>query len=196
VVRNFRPTVLIGTSGQPGCFTEDIIKQMADNVVRPAIFALSNPTSKTEVRPADVFVWTGGKALVTTGSPFSPVEYEGRWWEISQGNNVLCFPGIGLGVLASGARRVTDGMLLAASRAVAEQVDEKQRAAARLFPPVRDIRSCSKKVALAVAEAALATGAIPDSDAEGLSSELLAERIGAEMWDPEYVPYRYQRSQS
>jgi malate dehydrogenase (oxaloacetate-decarboxylating) len=194
VVRNFRPTILIGTSGQPGCFTEDIVKQMADNVERPAIFALSNPTSKTEVRPADVFAWTGGKALITTGSPFSPVEYEGRWWEISQGNNVLCFPGIGLGVLASGARRVTDGMLLAASRAVAEQVDEKQRAAARLYPPIRDIRSCSEKVALAVAEAALATGAIPERDAEGLNSEVLAEHIEAEMWYPEYVPYRYRRS--
>lgn len=158
------------------------------------IFALSNPTSKTEVRPADVFEWTKGKSLIATGSPFSPVEYEGRWWEISQGNNVLCFPGIGLGVLASGAQRVTDGMLLAASRAVAEQVDDKQRAAARLYPPVRDIRSCSNKVALAVAEAALRTGAIPESDAEGLNSELLVERATAEMWDPEYVPYRYQRS--
>ncbi len=85
-------------------------------------------------------------------------------------------------------------MLLAASRAVAEQVDEKQRAAARLYPPIRDIRSCSEKVALAVAEAALATGAIPERDAEGLNSEVLAEHIEAEMWYPEYVPYRYRRS--
>jgi malate dehydrogenase (oxaloacetate-decarboxylating) len=193
-VKNFRPTVLIGTSGQPGCFTEEIVEQMAQNAERPAIFALSNPTSKTEVHPADALAWTGGRALVATGSPFPPVEYGGRSWEISQGNNVFCFPGIGLGVLASGARRVTDGMLLAASRAVAEQVDSNERAAARLYPPVREIRLCSEQVALAVAEAALATGAVPETEAEHLSSDVLAERIKDEMWYPDYVPYRYVAS--
>lgn len=190
VVSNFRPTMLIGSSGQPGVFSDRIVRQMGENAERPAIFALSNPTSKTEVHPADALAWTEGRALVATGSPFPPVEYANRTWEIGQGNNVLCFPGIGLGTLAAGARRVTDAMLLAAAGAVAGQVSRADREASLLYPRIGGMRWVAREVAQAVAEAALASGAVDDAEAEALTPEILADRIDDEIWWPEYVPYR------
>ncbi len=177
-VRNFRPTVLIGTSTQTGAFTEEIVRVMGAATERPAFFALSNPTSMTEIHPEDALRWTDGRALVATGSPFPPVTMDGEVREIRQGNNVLCFPGIGLGVLASGARGVTSDMLVASARAVAGEVTEENRAAGQLYPPIRTLRDLSRKVALAVARAS------------GLAKEDILERIDSEIWFPEYVPYR------
>ncbi len=118
-MRNARPTILIGASGQPGTFTEEIVRAMAEHAERPIIFPLSNPTSRAEATPADLIAWTDGRALIATGSPFDDVEYGGRRFPIAQCNNSYIFPGLGLGVRAVGARRVSDAMFMAAARALA-----------------------------------------------------------------------------
>jgi malate dehydrogenase (oxaloacetate-decarboxylating) len=189
-VRNFQPTVLIGTSGQPGTFTEAIVREMAGYADRPAIFALSNPTSKTEVLPENVFKWTDGRGLIATGSPFPPVFYKGTAYGIGQGNNAFCFPGIGLGVYASGATRVTRQMLLAAGEAVAEHVSEEQLAQGQLYPSVEDLRPVSRSVALAVGLAARDSGVVPEGITKTLTAEIMAEKVDEKTWYPEYVSYR------
>jgi malic enzyme len=191
VVSNFQPTVLIGTSGQPGCFTEAAVREMAKHVERPAIFALSNPTSKTEVLPTDALAWTEGRALVATGSPFEPVEYGTARHRIGQGNNVFCFPGIGLGVIASGARCVTDGMLLAAARAVAGEVSPSSIRAGCVYPEMEDLHPISRAVALAVAQTGISEGDAGDG-LENTDAEAVAARVEAHMWYPDYLPYRYE----
>ena len=127
VVRQAHPTMLIGTSTQPGAFTEAIVAEMAAHVARPVIMPLSNPTSHAEARPADLIAWTGGRALIATGSPFEPVSYQGMRYEIAQANNALIFPGLGLGVTVARARRVSDGMLAAAADALAGLSDAHAR---------------------------------------------------------------------
>jgi malate dehydrogenase (oxaloacetate-decarboxylating) len=189
VIANFQPTVLIGTSGQPGCFTEALIRDMARHVERPAIFALSNPTSKTEVLPADALAWTEGRALVATGSPFEPVDHGTTRHRIGQGNNVFCFPGIGLGVIASGARLVTDGMLLAAARAVADEVPASSVRAGCVYPEMEDLRAVSRAVALAVAQTGISEG-LAEGALESTDAEAVAARVDAHMWYPDYLPYR------
>jgi malic enzyme len=189
VIANFQPTVLIGTSGQPGCFTEALIREMARHVERPAIFALSNPTSKTEVLPADALAWTEGRALVATGSPFDPVDHGTTRHRIGQGNNVFCFPGIGLGVIASGARLVTDGMLLAAARAVADEVPASSVRAGCVYPEMEDLRAVSRAVALAVAQTGISEG-LAEGALESTDAEAVAARVDAHMWYPDYLPYR------
>jgi malic enzyme len=191
VISNFRPSVLIGTSGQSGSFNETLVREMAEHVERPALFALSNPTPKTEVHPADAFGWTNGRALVATGSPFDPVEFNGKHYRIGQGNNVFCFPGIGLGVIASGARRVTDGMLLAAARAVAGTVSQSDLSAGCVYPEMGSLRPISQAVAQAVAEAAVNDGVAEDA-AGGGDAEAMARRIEEQVWTPHYIPYRYE----
>lgn len=186
-VRNFEPTVLIGTSGQPGSFTEAIVREMASHVERPAIFAMSNPTSKSELVPADAIAWTNGRALVATGSPFQPVRHEGKVFPIGQGNNAFCFPGIGLGVVASRARQVTDGMLLAAARAVADKVPAATLQAGGLYPSIEILREASLAVARAVGETAITEAVVAD---ESLTAENLAAKLEREMWYPSYLPYR------
>jgi malic enzyme len=191
VVRNFKPTVLIGTSGQGGCFSEALVRETAKHVERPAIFALSNPTANTEVNPADALVWTNGRALIATGSPFDPVEHEGVHHRIGQGNNVFCFPGIGLGVIASGAKRVTDGMLLAAARAVADKVSQSDLDSGCVYPEVASLALVSRAVAEAVAGAAVRDG-LAETGALDLDAESIAERVAKNIWYPEYLPYRYE----
>jgi malic enzyme len=191
VVTNFRPTVLIGTSGQPGCFTEALVREMAEHVERPAVFALSNPTSKTEVIPADAIAWTDGRAIVATGSPFEPIERGGVYHRIGQGNNVFCFPGIGLGTIASGARCVTDGMLLAAARAVANEVSPSSVRAGCVYPEMEALRPVSRAVALAVAEAAINEG-VTEAGPEATDPEVIARHVDAQIWSPDYLPYRYE----
>ena len=117
------PTVLIGTSGRTGAFTEAVVREMAAHAERPVILPMSNPTALSEAVPTDLIRWTGGRALVAAGSPFGAVDFGGLRYEIGQANNALVFPGLGLGVTAARARRVTDGMLLAAAHAVADMVD-------------------------------------------------------------------------
>src|SRR5215207_7828478 len=152
VVVNAKPTMLIGTSTQPGAFTESIVRQMASTVERPIIMPLSNPTSRCEALPQDLIRWTEGRALVATGSPFPPVTYEGRTYRIAQANNALIFPGLGLGVAVAKASRINEPMLEAAADAVAELSDAMTLGAA-LLPPVENLRMVSAAVGIAVAVA-------------------------------------------
>jgi len=180
VVRAAKPTVLLGVSGVPGLFGEEVVRTMASQVERPVVFPLSNPTSKSEAVPADVMAWTGGRALMATGSPFEPVDVGGRKVRIGQGNNVFVFPGVGLGVLVSEAREVTDGMFAAAADALAGQLPEEDRAAGVLFPRVAGLRGITAQVAEAVVRQAVSDGVArnpPDNPAEA---------IAAAMWDPAY----------
>ena len=156
-VRGARATILVGLSGQPGSFDEASIRAMAENTARPVVFPLSNPTSSVEVEPARVFAWTGGRAIVATGSPFDPVEVEGRPVEIGQGNNAFIFPGLGQGAILAEARAVTDGMVLEASYALAEYTAEKYPDA--VYPPIADLQAVSHvRVAARVIERAAQDG--------------------------------------
>jgi malate dehydrogenase (oxaloacetate-decarboxylating) len=184
VVARVHPTVLIGTSGRTGAFTEAVVRDLAAHAERPVILPMSNPTVLSEAVPADLIRWTGGRALVAAGSPFGVVDYDGIRYEIGQANNALVFPGLGLGVIATRARRVTDRMLLAAARAVANLVDISTPGAP-LLPRVSDLRETSVAVAAAVARAAEADGVAsvaPDAD--------LAGQLRALMWEPRYRPVR------
>ncbi len=188
VVRSVRPTVLIGTAAQPQAFTEGIVRDMARATPAPIIFPLSNPTSKCEALPADLIQWTEGRAIVATGSPFDPVTYDGRTLRIAQCNNAYIFPGVGLGVLAAGAARVSDAMFISAARALSALSPARRDPSAPLLPPLTDVRNVSRAVALAVASEAQRAGLAPACG----ETELLA-RIDARMWAPEYVPYRLKR---
>jgi malic enzyme len=181
VVKALKPTVLIGTSGQPGSFTEDVIREMAQHTARPVIFPFSNPTAHSEAVPEDLFRWTGGRALVATGSPFEPVEFDGEKREVAQGNNVYIFPGVGLGALAAQATSVTDGLFTAAAESLAAAVPEDCLDRGRLFPPLDNLRDVTARIALAVAGQAVATGLAPHAD-----QELLQYRITQRMWQPAY----------
>ena len=179
VVARARPTILIGTSTQPGAFSEPIVRTMAASAERPVILPLSNPTSLCEALPEDLLAWTDGRALVATGSPFPPVHHDGREHVIAQANNALVFPGLGLGVSVVRARRVSTGMLTAAAAAVAELPDAGTTGSA-LLPPVDDLRSVSAAVGIAVAQAAAE---------EGLAQVELhdpVQQVHAAMWRPEY----------
>jgi malate dehydrogenase (oxaloacetate-decarboxylating) len=184
VVAQVHPTVLIGTSGRTGAFTEAIVRDMAARTDRPVILPMSNPTELSEAVPADLIAWTNGRGLVATGSPYPAVEHNGASYEIAQANNALVFPGLGLGVIAARARRVTDGMLLAAARAVADLVDISSPGAP-LLPPVSRLRETSVAVAVAVIRAARAEGVAEDGPDTGL-----ADRVRATMWEPRYRPVR------
>jgi len=185
VVKHAKPTVLIGVSGQPGLFTEEIIRTLTKNCERPIVMPLSNPTSRVEAVPADILQWSEGKALIATGSPFAPVNYHGKIYHISQCNNSYIFPGIGLGVVASGATRVTDSMLMASSNALADCSPMLLDPTADLLPDLNEIQKVSKIIAFKVAKAAMLAGVAPV-----ISDELLAEAIEANFWKPEYRSYR------
>lgn len=184
VVARVHPTVLIGTSARAGAFTEAVVRDMAAHAGRPVILPMSNPTALSEAAPADLIAWSDGRALVAAGSPHGAVDHGGIRYEIGQANNALIFPGLGLGVIAARARRVTDGMLLAAARAVADLVDISAPGAP-LLPRVADLRDTSVAVAAAVARAA---------EAEGVASATLgadlAGQLRALMWEPRYRPVR------
>ncbi len=181
VVAQVHPTMLIGTSAQPGAFTEAIVRDMAQHVERPIIFPLSNPTSKSEAHPQDLMAWTEGRALVATGSPFSPVKYNGRTIPIGQCNNMFVFPGVGLGVIASQASFVKDELFLAAAGALSDCSPARQDREASLYPQIEDVREVAWRVALAVGKAAQQTGV-----AEPTSEDELERRITATMWRPQY----------
>jgi len=186
VMRNARPTALIGVSGQAGAFTEPAIREMARHTARPAIFPLSNPTSRSEARPADLLAWTEGRAVIGVGSPFPPVEREGRPFRIDQTNNSYVFPGVGLGALAAGARRISDAMFMAAAKALAAASPARDDPKANLLPPVTALREVAVAVALAVARQAEREGLAPALGDDAA----LAARIRARMWAPSYRPYR------
>jgi malate dehydrogenase (oxaloacetate-decarboxylating) len=184
VVRNVHPTILIGTSGQHGAFTEEIVRVMAEHVTRPVIFPLSNPTSKSEATPADLLRWTHGRALIATGSPFAPVDHEGRLIRIGQCNNAFIFPGVGLGVIASGARRVTNAMFSAAAHVLSEFSPALNDADGPLFPPLESVREISYRVALAVGAEAVRAGLTTTS------LDSLESAVTNKMWTPRYVPLK------
>jgi len=185
VVRHSKPTILIGVSGQPGLFTEEIIREMHHHCHHPIIMPLSNPTSRAEARPQDVIAWTEGAALMATGSPFAPVHYQDRTYVIPQCNNAYIFPGLGLGILASNARRVTDGMLLAASQALAGLSPLATTGHGSLLPALADIQQVSKVIAAEVARAAQREGVAPV-----MSEETLQSRLHTEFWQATYLPYK------
>jgi len=190
VVTNTRPTVLIGVSGQPGMFSEEAVRTMAGAVERPVIFPLSNPVSRSEATPADLMRWTQGRALIGTGSPFPAVEIDGKPFTVDQTNNAYVFPGVGLGVLAVRARRVSDDMFAAAAKALASVSPATRDPRQNLLPPVHDLRSVAVTVAAAVARQARAEGlceAFADSALDGL--------IAQKMWEPVYRPY-YRKGRS
>lgn len=185
VVQHAQPTVLIGVSGQPGLFTEEIIKTMASHCEHPIVLPLSNPTSRVEAAPSDVIAWTEGRALIATGSPFAPVNYQGKIYNISQCNNSYIFPGIGLGVIAVGARRVTHSMLMASSIALAECSPKLHDISADLLPELDQIQQVSRFIAFKVAQAAMADGV-----AALMSDEALTAAIEKNFWTPQYRPYK------
>jgi len=184
VVRNAGVTVLAGVSAQAGAFSEEIVREMASHIERPVIFPLSNPTSVAEATPADLLRWTDGRALVGTGSPFAPVEVNGKMVRIAQINNSYIFPGLALGILVSKARRVTDGMIMAAAKTLASLSPAREDKSAPLLPPIAD----SRKVGLQVGEA-VAKQAIADGVAEGGGEDSLKQRLRAYVWEPVYRHY-------
>jgi malate dehydrogenase (oxaloacetate-decarboxylating) len=184
VVRNAKVTVLAGVSAQAGAFTEEIVREMARHTDRPVIFPLSNPTSKSEAIPADLLRWTDGRALVGSGSPFPPVEVNGKLVRISQINNSYIFPGLALGILASKARRVTDNMIMAAAKTLASLSPARNDKNEALLPPIGD----SRKVGLIVGEA-VAHQAVADGVADPADGESMRERIDAYVWEAVYLPY-------
>ncbi|RLE13695.1 MAG: NAD-dependent malic enzyme, partial [Actinobacteria bacterium] len=183
VVSHVRPTVLIGVSGTPGLFTEEIITAMGANCERPIILPLSNPTSHTEVTPSNAIRWTDGRAIVATGSPFAPVEFNGEIHHIGQANNVFIFPGMGLGVITVRATEVTDGMFLAAAMALADETGPALVARGQLYPNIADVRDVSHAVAIAVGNKAIEEGVADHVDD-------IETMIDDEMWTAEYLPYR------
>ena len=184
VVRNVEVTVLAGVSAQAGAFTEEIVREMARHTQRPIIFPLSNPTSLSEAAPADLLRWTDGRALVGTGSPFAPVEVDGRFVRISQINNSYIFPGLALGILVSKSRRVTDPMIMAATRALAGLSPCCTDKTAPLLPPIGE----SRKIALVVAEA-VARQAVAENVAQVEDPSIIAAQLREYVWNPVYLPY-------
>jgi malate dehydrogenase (oxaloacetate-decarboxylating) len=184
-VTNAKPTVLIGVSGQAGAFSEPVVRAMAAVNKRPVIFPLSNPTSREEATPEDIEAWTEGRALIGVGSPFPPIMRDGQRFKVDQSNNSYIFPGVGLGALAVGASRISDGMFMAAAKALAGASPARDNPKHNLLPPVAALRDVAATVALAVALQA---------HKEGLAKEVpidsIEALIEAKMWNPTYLPYR------
>ena len=179
VVRAFHPTVLIGTTGQAGAFTEPMIRAMAEGTPQPIIFPLSNPTANTEAVPADILAWTEGRALVATGSPFDPVTTPDGTHVIGQANNVHVFPGIGLGAIVSETRVIPDVAFLRAAETLAAQVSESTLASGSLYPPISALRANSRLIAIEVARALRDAGV-----GRAFTDEELPAAVDAAIWRP------------
>jgi malate dehydrogenase (oxaloacetate-decarboxylating) len=182
-------TVLLGLSGRPGAFDEAAVRAVAAHTARPVVFPLSNPTSASEAHPMELFAWTDGQALVATGSPFDEVTYGGRTHPIGQGNNAFIFPGLGMGAILSEASRVTDAMVTEAAYALAAYTAERHGLSGRLYPPLRELRAASQRVAAAVIAQAVADGV---ARAEGLPADPLdlADFVARRLWSARYLPVR------
>jgi malate dehydrogenase (oxaloacetate-decarboxylating) len=194
VVSNAHPTTLIGVSGQPGTFSEEIVRAMAASVARPVIFPLSNPTSRSEATPQDLMAWTEERAVIGTGSPFPPLVRHGKPMAVDQTNNAYIFPGVGLGVLAMNARRVTDSMFMAAAKALAETSPAAHDPEDTLLPSVSRLREVAEVVGNAVAKQAQLDGVAEPRDGNkrdgNKDDRQIAEAVRATMWQPAYQPYR------
>jgi malate dehydrogenase (oxaloacetate-decarboxylating) len=184
IVRNAKPSVLIGVSGQPGAFTEQAVREMAKHTVRPVIFPLSNPTSRSEATPQDLMDWTEGRALIGTGSPFEPLNVDGKKVRITQTNNSYIFPGLALGIVASKARRVTDTMVKAAAEELVRHLPTLKDKEASLLPPISEARRMGRQIAEAVGKRA-----IQDEQAQVEDEQALNRELEANIWEPAYVPY-------
>ena len=185
VVREAKPGILIGVSGQPGLMSQQVIETLSGHCPNPIILPLSNPTSRAEALPEDVIKWTNGQAIVATGSPFDAVEFNNQNYPIAQCNNSYIFPGIGLGVIASGATRVTEKMFMVASETLADCSPLANGVSKELLPALSDIREVSKLIAVAVAQQAMQDGV-----AETVDSNSLEAAIAKNFWDPKYRDYR------
>lgn len=184
-VSQVKPTILIGCSAQTGAFSQDIIETMATHCERPIIFPLSNPDAKCEAQPADILTWTKGKALIATGTAFPPIDYQNRQFQIAQCNNALVFPGIGLGIQAVGAIRLSKAMLWAASLALSALSPSKQDSSLPLLPLIDDAQQVAKHIAVAVARVAIETDLAQcnqDKDLEKLIQDIF--------WEPRYLPFK------
>ncbi len=191
VVAHARPTVLIGTSGQAHAFSEAMVRAMAAGVRQPVIFPLSNPTERSEATPDELLRWTEGRAVIGTGSPFPPMTRNGHPFRIDQTNNAYVYPGVGLGAIAVRARRISQGMFLAAARTIADLSPAKRDPSANLLPPLAELRKISLQVAIAVADQA---------ESEGLTHPVadhdLSAAVKSMMWEPLYAAYRRLRTTS
>ena len=185
VVREFRPTVLVGVSGQPGIFTQQVVTTMHAGCERPIVFALSNPTSRVEAQPSDLLNWTRGAAVVATGSPFQPVHLLGVTHHIGQCNNAFVFPGLGLGAAVVQARWLPDEAFAAAAQAVYEFTGSASGAGAPVYPAISQLRQVARVVAAAVGRALVAAEAAPPMPAEDIE-----HRVASAMWEPVYRSYR------
>jgi len=183
-VKSVKPTMLVGVSGQPRTFTEEIVKTVGSYNKRPVIFALSNPTSKAECTAEEAYKWTDGRAIFASGSPFAPVTLNGKTHVPGQGNNAYIFPGVGLGVVATGARRVTDAMFIKAARALASLLREDELAEGRIYPSLKRIHEVSLKIAVAVAEEIYASKLTKQARPVDLTAF-----IQLQMFKPEYPDY-------
>ncbi|KAF2247534.1 hypothetical protein BU26DRAFT_597497 [Trematosphaeria pertusa] len=189
VVKEVKPHVLIGTSTVPGSFTEEIVREMAKHVERPVIFPLSNPTRLHEAKPQDLFDWTDGKALVATGSPFPPVKYNGKEYDISECNNSVTFPGIGLGAVLSRTKLLPPSLIVAAVRALASTAPILKGTGAGLLPDVTEVREISVHIAKNVIQQAIKEDLAQEQDIP-TDDDDLEEWIREQMWDPEYRPLK------
>jgi malate dehydrogenase (oxaloacetate-decarboxylating)(NADP+) len=183
-VKSLKPTAIIGVGATPGLFTKEVVEEMTRLNARPIVFALSNPTSRSECTAAQAYEWSGGKALFASGSPFAPVDFGGQHFVPRQGNNSYIFPGVGLGVVAVRSTRVTDEMFMTAARTLAEHTSDADLAQGSLYPPLNGVRAVSAHIAAAVAEIAYRDGYAtlerPDD---------LLEFMRAQMYDPRYTSY-------
>ncbi len=181
VVKNAKPSVLIGVSAQPNVFTEEVVRAMASFNERPIIFPLSNPTSRCEANAENLIRWTEGRAILATGSPFSPVEYEGKKHLIAQCNNVYIFPGVGLGIVACGSPKVTEKMFIKAADVLSNHAPMLKNPMAGIFPEVESLRDVSREIAIAVCQVAQEEGLVPK-----LSVGQIERKVDACRWFPEY----------
>jgi malate dehydrogenase (oxaloacetate-decarboxylating) len=185
VIINAKPTVLIGVSGQPGLFTQDLVNTMQQDCERPIIFPLSNPSKKIEATPQDLLEWTDGNAILATGSPFEPIKYQGKVYPIPQCNNSYIFPGIGLAVVAGDISLITDEMLMKASEVLAQESPLFKTGEGSILPPLADITEVSKKIAYNIIRLAQEQGLAPDMD-----ESVVQDKIEANFWLPEYRQYQ------
>jgi malate dehydrogenase (oxaloacetate-decarboxylating) len=184
VIRNAKPSVLIGVSGQPGAFTEQAVREMAKYSDRPVIFPLSNPTSRSEATAQDLMDWTEGRALIGTGSPFEPVSVGGTKVPVTQTNNSYIFPGLALGIVASKARRVTGTMVKAAAEELVRNLPTQKDKQGSLLPSLSQARKLGRLIGMAVGRQA-----IRDGQAQVASEDALSRELQANFWEPVYVPY-------
>lgn len=189
VVRFARPTVLLGLTGCTGLFGEELVRAMAENCEHPMIFPLSNPTTRCEATPEDLYQWTDGRAVVSTGSPFAPVEWGGKKHLIGQGNNAFVFPGIGFASILGKCRRISDAMILESAFALADYTEEYYLQQELIFPPVSALRDVSLYVTARVLKKALEDGSADRPDLEGMSVEELEAYATSRAWEPKYLPF-------